>query len=114
MLTLAGIQVQNRGTPKLLSDMLTAIFVAARRTTIKAPRVFMAEAIVMLEVCVLAKQQGFRKVIVKSDSRETILCLHNSIENGNWEAFPILRKSILIKEILSIIPLVLGFQDQPT
>lgn len=55
----------------------------------------------------LAKQQGFCKVIVKLDSRETILCLHNSIENGNWEAFPILRKNILIREILSIIPLVL-------
>ncbi|RXI09340.1 hypothetical protein DVH24_033957 [Malus domestica] len=80
--------------------MLTAIFVAAMRTTIKALRVSMDEAIVILE--------GFREVIVKSDSREIILCLHNSIENDNWKAFPILRKNILIRAILSIIPLVLG------
>lgn len=67
-------------------------FVAAIQSPLKVPKFSIAEAIVVLEGCMLAKQQGINDVVIESESKETIFYLQSSIENGSWEALPTLRE----------------------
>ncbi|XP_070662206.1 uncharacterized protein [Malus domestica] len=60
-----------------------SMFVVARKSPIKAFKVVVAEALAVLERCMFAKQLGLNKVIVESDSKETILCLRKSIQNSS-------------------------------
>ena len=53
-------------------------FVVATESSIKASRVQVAESMAILEGCSLAKQLGLGKIIIETDSKETVLCLNNS------------------------------------
>lgn len=89
-------------------------FIAAKRSSFKAPKVAVAEALAVLESFIVAKQHGINNVVVESDAKETVLCLHNSIENGSWEALLIFRKIIQTRESLQNPAAGLGFPNQPT
>ena len=67
-------------------------FVAAKRIKISASRVEVAEALAVMEGCCLASQIGLARIVVKSNSKETILCLNNSLIFGRYESYPILQK----------------------
>ncbi|CAN6702186.1 unnamed protein product [Malus baccata var. baccata] len=67
-------------------------FVATVRYPLMAPSSTVAEALALLHGCELGASLGVSSVIFKSDSWESISCLSGSLNNGNWEAFPILGR----------------------
>ncbi|KAM1816599.1 hypothetical protein ACFX12_000986 [Malus domestica] len=69
------------------------LFQAAVRSSLSAPSSLVAESIAILRGCELGASLGFSYVIIESDSLQAISCLNGSIENGNWEAFPILAQA---------------------
>lgn len=73
-------------------------FVVVIMLSFRASSVTVAEAIVAHKCCLFAKQQGLKEIMLKSDSKETILCLQNFVENSSWEALPILRKLLNAKK----------------
>ncbi|KAM2728910.1 hypothetical protein EV1_000356 [Malus domestica] len=68
-------------------------FLAAVRSSISAPSFFVAESFAILRGCELGASMGFSSVIIESDSLQAISCLNGSLENGSWEAFPILARA---------------------
>lgn len=67
-------------------------FLAARKQAIMAQCVSQAEVMAILHSCEMGISQGFRCIILESDSLESISCLNDKLDNGNWRAFPILAK----------------------
>lgn len=53
---------------------------AVRRRDIQGQNVMVAEALGILEECVLARRRGFARVVVESDSMDLISCLNGCIE----------------------------------
>ncbi|CAN6715757.1 unnamed protein product [Malus baccata var. baccata] len=68
-------------------------FMAAVRSSILAHSSFVAESFAILRGCELGASLGFSSVIIESDSLQAISCLNGSLENGSWEAFPILARA---------------------
>ena len=68
-------------------------FVAAIRHAISAPCVGAAEAKAISKGCEFGLALGLRKVIVESDSQDSICSLSDSLGIGRWEAFPSLVKA---------------------
>ncbi|XP_070672031.1 uncharacterized protein [Malus domestica] len=69
------------------------LFQAAVRSSLLAPSSLVAESIAILRGCELGASLGFSSVIIESDSLQAISCLNGSLENGSWEAFPILARA---------------------
>ncbi|KAM0963882.1 hypothetical protein ACFX2A_023315 [Malus domestica] len=69
-------------------------FLVAVRSSISAPSSFVAESFAILRGCELGASMGFSSVIIESDSLQAISCLNGSLENGSWEAFPILVRAL--------------------
>ncbi|CAN6679166.1 unnamed protein product [Malus baccata var. baccata] len=67
-------------------------FIAAARYSIRASNAAAAEALALLHGCKLGLTLGLSEVILESDSLEAVSCLSNSLDDGSWEAFPILAK----------------------
>ncbi|XP_068338896.1 uncharacterized protein [Pyrus communis] len=87
-------------------------FVAATRHAIRAPSVGAAEAMAILEDCEFGLALGLRKVIVESDSFDSVCSLSESLELGRWEVFPSLAKAKRLGSLSRTVA-SLGFQDQP-
>ncbi|CAN6691397.1 unnamed protein product [Malus baccata var. baccata] len=68
-------------------------FRVAVRSSIMAPSSLVAESFAILRGCELGASLGFSSVIIESDSLQAISCLNGSLENGSWEAFPILARA---------------------
>lgn len=71
-----------------------------------------AKAMAFMHGCNLDISLGYKKVILESDSLESISCLNDSLENGNWRAYPILAKFENLG-LPSRTVSCLGLQDQP-
>ncbi|CAN6563499.1 unnamed protein product [Malus baccata var. baccata] len=69
-------------------------FLAAVRSSISAPSSLVAESFAILRGCELGVSMGFNSIIIESDSLQAISCLNGSLENGSWEAFPILARAV--------------------
>ncbi|KAM2357734.1 hypothetical protein ACFX1X_006658 [Malus domestica] len=69
------------------------LFQAAVRSSLLAPSSIVVEFIAILRGCELGASMGFSSVIIESDSLQAISCLNGSLENGSWEAFPILARA---------------------
>ncbi|XP_070660618.1 uncharacterized protein [Malus domestica] len=69
------------------------IFTAAVRFSIMVSSSLVAESVVILRRCELGASLGFSSVIIESNSLQAISCLNGFIENGSWEAFPILARA---------------------
>nr|XP_028964583.1 uncharacterized protein LOC114827108 [Malus domestica] len=68
-------------------------FRAAVRSSVLAPSSLVAESFAILRGCELGASLGFSSVIIESDSLQAISYLNGSLENGSWEAFPILARA---------------------
>ncbi|KAM1833565.1 hypothetical protein ACFX13_023375 [Malus domestica] len=68
-------------------------FVAAVRYAFRSPCAGAAEAMAILKGCEFGLSMGLKKVVVESDSTESISSLVDSLDNGRWEAFPCLVKA---------------------
>ncbi|KAM1521834.1 hypothetical protein ACFX10_012017 [Malus domestica] len=68
-------------------------FRAAVKSSVMAHSSLVAESFVILRGCELGASLGFSSVIIESDSLQAISCLNGSLENGSWEAFPILARA---------------------
>ncbi|XP_070664898.1 uncharacterized protein [Malus domestica] len=68
-------------------------FRAAVRSSVLAPSSLVAESFAILRGCELGASMGFSSVIIESDSLQAISYLNGSLENGSWEAFPILARA---------------------
>ncbi|XP_048420018.1 uncharacterized protein LOC125468393 [Pyrus x bretschneideri] len=68
-------------------------FVAATRHAIRAPSVGAAEMMAILKGCEFGLALGLQKVLVESDSFDSVCSLSESLEMGGWEAFPSLAKA---------------------
>ncbi|KAM0981999.1 hypothetical protein ACFX2A_015274 [Malus domestica] len=69
---------------------------ATARYSIAASSVAAAEAFMLLHGCDMVSSLGLSSIVFESDSLESISCLNVSMDDGCWEAFPILVK---IKEL---------------
>ncbi|CAN6675688.1 unnamed protein product [Malus baccata var. baccata] len=69
-------------------------FRAAGRYPVMAPSSLVAESFAILRGCELGASLGFNSVIIESDSLQAISCLNGSVDNGSWEAFPILARAL--------------------
>ncbi|XP_068331496.1 uncharacterized protein [Pyrus communis] len=65
-------------------------FITVVRYAIAAPNVASAEAFVLLQGCEVSSSLGLKSVVLESNSLESISCLSDLLEDGCWEAFPIL------------------------
>ena len=68
-------------------------FVAAIRHAITTPCVGAAEVVAISKGCEFGLALGIHKIIVKSDSQESICSFSDSLGIGRWEAFPSLVKA---------------------
>ncbi|KAM1887801.1 hypothetical protein ACFX13_046002 [Malus domestica] len=68
-------------------------FVAAIRHAIMAPNVNAAKAMAIMLGCQFGLDLGLQKVIVESDSLDSISSLSDPLRMGSWEAFPSLVKA---------------------
>ncbi|KAM1037304.1 hypothetical protein ACFX2C_032125 [Malus domestica] len=68
-------------------------FRAAVRSSVLAPSSLVAESFAILRGCELGASLGFSSVLIESDSLQAISYLNGSLENGSWEAFPILARA---------------------
>nr|XP_017188741.2 uncharacterized protein LOC108173698 [Malus domestica] len=76
-------------------------FLAASRSGVKATSVAMGEAMAILHGCMLGKRMGWNKIILETDSLESISCLRDMAKKGSWDAFPSLLDCVRLgKEFL--------------
>lgn len=52
----------------------------------------LAEALGVLEGSCMARQRGFSRIVIESDSKGIVEWLNGCIEQGAWELFPVLGK----------------------
>lgn len=69
---------------------------AVARYAITTPSAALVEAFALLRGCKVGSFLGLICVVFKSDSLESISCLYDSMDDGCWEAFPILMR---VKEL---------------
>ncbi|CAN6686918.1 unnamed protein product [Malus baccata var. baccata] len=67
-------------------------FLVAGRSGGKATSAAMMEVLAILHGCRMGLNRGWNKIIIESDSMESISCLKNMAKIGSWDAFPTLVK----------------------
>lgn len=63
-----------------------------RRNEVLTLSAIVAEAIVVLQGCLLVQQCNYSQIMVESDCKHIMSCLNRSLENCNWEIYPILSR----------------------
>lgn len=93
-------QGESRGTVGVVIRDSSGRCLAVKRREVFASSVTAAEALAVLEGCLLARHENLNQVVMESDSLSIITWLRGSLSNATWEAFPVLTRVLDIAALM--------------